>query len=56
MTRLTRTERTHWKNAQLAVLSTFNFWSKRKVNAAFVVKLASEIADAAVREYRRRAK
>lgn len=54
MLKLTRTERKHWKDAQLAVLSTFNFWSKRKVNSEFVTKLVSEVADHAVIQYRAR--
>jgi hypothetical protein len=56
MLKLTAKEQKHWKDTQRAVLASFNFWSKRQVNAEFVTKLASEIADAAVIEYRRRVK
>jgi hypothetical protein len=51
---LTPAERNHWSRAQTAVLNRFNWPAKRKVNAEFVVKLASQIADHAVAEYRAR--
>jgi hypothetical protein len=46
--------RDHWSRAQAAVLNRFNWPSKSKVDIAFVVKLASEVADLATAEYLKR--
>lgn len=54
MLKLTRNELAHWRATQVAALASFNFWSKTKVSSDFVVKLASEIADRAVCELRKR--
>lgn len=52
--RLAKSEQVHWTRVQAAVIGSFRFWSKTKVKPEMVAKLASEVADLAVAELRRR--
>lgn len=45
---------THWSRVQAAVLNRFNWPAKGKVNPKLVVRLASQVADLALAEYRDR--
>jgi hypothetical protein len=51
---LTPAERPHWSRVQAAVLNRFNWPAKRKASVRFAVELASEIADMAAEQYRKR--
>lgn len=49
-----KSEQAHWAQVQAAVIGSFKFWSKPKTSPEYVVGMASEIADLAVAELRKR--
>lgn len=54
MNRLPPADRHHYTQVKAALLSTFNYWGKRKANPDFVEKLADELAMKSVSTYRKR--